>query len=51
MLLFGLTYPKWCVGGDFNVIRRFSDKFGGIRITPNMRRFDEQIRDFTHQKK
>ena len=22
--LFGLTFPKWCVGGDFNVIRRIS---------------------------
>ena len=51
ILFLGLTYPKWYVGGDFNVMRRFSDKFGGIRITPNMRRFDEQIWDFTHKKK
>ncbi|RVX16478.1 hypothetical protein CK203_006264 [Vitis vinifera] len=24
--LFGLTFPSWCVGGDFNVIRRRSEK-------------------------
>ena len=29
--LFGLTYPKWCVGGDFDVIRRISEKMGGSR--------------------
>ena len=22
--LYGLTFPMWCVGGDFNVIRRIS---------------------------
>ena len=43
--LFGLTYPKWCVGGDFNVIRRSSEKLGGTRLTPTMRLFDELIRD------
>ncbi|RVW97164.1 hypothetical protein CK203_030005 [Vitis vinifera] len=29
--LFGLTFPSWCVGGDFNVIRRSSEKLGGSR--------------------
>ncbi|RVW29636.1 hypothetical protein CK203_100953 [Vitis vinifera] len=26
--LYGLTFPRWCVGGDFNVIRRISEKMG-----------------------
>ena len=43
--LYGLAYPKWCVGGDFNVIRRSVEKLGGSRITLNMRRFDELIRE------
>ena len=33
------------VGGDFNVIRRSVEKLGGSRITLNMRRFDELIRE------
>ncbi|RVW29710.1 hypothetical protein CK203_105775 [Vitis vinifera] len=37
----GLTFPRWCVGGDFNVIRRISEKMGDSRLTINMRRFDE----------
>ena len=43
--LSGLTFPKWCVGGDFNVIRRTSKKLGGPRVTPTMRDFDDFIRD------
>ena len=35
--LSGLTFLKWCVGGDFNVIRRTSEKLGGSRVTPSMR--------------
>ncbi|RVW60289.1 hypothetical protein CK203_084077 [Vitis vinifera] len=27
----GLSYSRWCVGGDFNVIRRSSEKLGGAR--------------------
>ena len=42
--LFGLTFPRWCVGGDFNVIRS-SEKLGGSRVTPSMRCFDEFIRE------
>ena len=43
--LFGLTYPSWCVGGDFNVIRRRSEKLGGSRVTSSMRDFDGFIRE------
>ncbi|WJZ85876.1 hypothetical protein VitviT2T_005388 [Vitis vinifera] len=41
--IYGLTYPLWCVGGDFNVIRRSSEKMGGSSLTPNMRDFDSFI--------
>ena len=27
--IFGLCFPLWCVGGDFNVLRRSSEKLGG----------------------
>ena len=43
--LYGLTFPMWCVRGGFNVIRRISEKLGASRLTPNMRRFDEFIRE------
>ncbi|RVW21770.1 LINE-1 retrotransposable element ORF2 protein [Vitis vinifera] len=39
----GLTFPLWCVGGDFNVIRRSSEKLGGSRLTSSMRDFDSFI--------
>ena len=39
---FGLTFPSWCVGGDFNVIRRRSEKLGGSRFT---RDFDGFIKE------
>ena len=42
--LSGLTFPKWCVDGDFNVIRRVSKKLGGSRVTPSMD-FDDFIRE------
>ena len=38
--LYGLTFPIWFVGGDFNVIRRNSKKLGASRLTLNMRCFD-----------
>ncbi|RVW91468.1 Transposon TX1 uncharacterized 149 kDa protein [Vitis vinifera] len=41
--IYGLTYPLWCVGGDFNVIRRSSEKMGGSSLTPSMRDFDSFI--------
>ncbi|RVX16773.1 LINE-1 retrotransposable element ORF2 protein [Vitis vinifera] len=43
--LHGLTFPRWCVGGDFNVIRRIFEKMGDSRLTVNMRCFDEFIRE------
>ena len=43
--LSGLTFPNWCVGGDFNVIRRISEKLGDSRPTTSMRDFDDFIRD------
>ena len=43
--IFGLSSPCWCVGGDFNVIRRCSEKLGGARLTPSMKDLDDFIRD------
>ena len=43
--LFCLTYPSWCVGGDFNVIRRRSEKLEGSGFTSSMRDFDGFIRE------
>ena len=42
--LLGLAFLKWCVQGDFNVIKRISEKLGGSRLTPSMKDFDEFIR-------
>ena len=39
----GLASPRWCVGGDFNVIRRSLEKLGGSRLTPSMKDFDDFI--------
>ena len=38
--LSGLTFLKWCVGEDFNVIRRISEMLRGSRLSPSMRDFD-----------
>ncbi|KAL6334471.1 hypothetical protein AAG906_016011 [Vitis piasezkii] len=43
--IFGLSFSCWCVGGDFNVIRRSSEKLGGSSLTPSMRDFDDFIRE------
>ena len=43
--IFGLSSPCWCVGGDFNVIRRSSEKLGGFSLTPSMKDFDDFIRE------
>ncbi|KAJ9707046.1 hypothetical protein PVL29_002163 [Vitis rotundifolia] len=43
--IFGLSYPLWCVGGDFNVIRRSSEKLGGSSLSPSMKDFDSFIRE------
>ena len=41
----GLTFPRSCVGGDFNVIRRRLEKLWGSRVTPSIRCFDEFTRE------
>ena len=41
----GFSSPRWCVGGDFNVIRKSSEKLGGSKLTPSMKDFDDFIRD------
>ncbi|KAL6340733.1 hypothetical protein AAG906_021271 [Vitis piasezkii] len=44
--IFCLSFPLWCVGGDFNVIRRSSEKLGDSSLTSSMRDFDGFIRDY-----
>ena len=36
---------KWCLGGDFNVIRTVQEKFNSNRNTRSMRMFDKLIRE------
>ena len=43
--IFGLSFPLWCVGGDFNVIRRSSKKLGGSSLTSCMKNFDSFMRE------
>ena len=43
--IFGLSFPLWCVGGDFNVIRRNLEKLGGSSLTSSMKDFDGFIRE------
>ena len=43
--LFGLSFPLWCVGGDFNVIRRRAEKLGGSSLISSMKDFDGLIRE------
>ena len=43
--IFGLSFLLWCVGGDFNVIRRSSEKLGGSSPTSSMKDFDGFIRE------
>ena len=40
-----LTFPKWCVGGDFNVIRRILEKLGGARLTSSIMDFDNLVKE------
>ena len=44
--IFCLSFPLWCVGGDFNVIRRSSKILGDSSLTSSMRDFDDFIRDY-----
>ena len=43
--IFGISFPLWCVGGYFNVIRRSSEKLGGSSLTSSMKDFDGFIRE------
>ena len=36
---------KWCLGGDFNVVRTVQEKFNSNRNTRSMRMFDALIRE------
>ena len=40
-----ICQSRWCVGGDFNVVRRVSKKFNSSSTTRSMRQFDSLIRD------
>ncbi|KAK9942585.1 hypothetical protein M0R45_008239 [Rubus argutus] len=43
--LYGLCEPRWCVGGDFNVVRFPSEKSNGGRMTRSMRSFNSFLQD------
>jgi exonuclease III len=43
--LYGLCGPRWCVGGDFNVVRFPSEKSSGGRMTRSMRAFNNFLQD------
>ncbi|PON73919.1 Endonuclease/exonuclease/phosphatase [Parasponia andersonii] len=36
---------RWCVGGDFNIVRRVSEKFNSSTNTRSMKEFDSLIRE------
>ena len=42
--IFSLSFLLWCVGGDFNVIKRSSEKLGESSLTSSMKDFDGFIR-------
>ena len=43
--LYRLCGPRWCVGGDFNVVRYVNEKSNGGRTTTSMTTFNEFIQD------
>lgn len=43
--LYGLCGSRWCLGGDFNVVRFLSEKSNGGRVTKSMKEFCEFIRE------
>ena len=43
--LFGLCSPRWCIGGDFNVVRFVAKKSNGRRQTRSMNEFNNFISD------
>ena len=36
---------KWCIGGDFNVVRDVTEKLNSNSVTRSMKTFDELIRE------
>ena len=40
-----LCGARWCLGGDFNVVRKVTEKFNSSTITRSMREFDSLIRE------
>ena len=40
-----LCRDKWCIRGDFNVVRSLQEKFNSNRITRSMKLFDELVRE------
>ena len=43
--LWVLCYGKWCVGGDFNVVRWVNEKFNSPSATRSRKEFDDLIRE------
>ena len=43
--LSSLCGDKWCIGGDFNVVRCVQEKFNSNRTTRSMKLFDELMRE------
>ena len=43
--LSSLCGDKWCIGGDFNVVRSVQEKFNSNRTTRSMKLFDELVRE------
>lgn len=41
----GLCFPRWIVGGDFNMVRRSEERVGNARGSRSMCRFEEFIRE------
>ena len=39
-----LCGDKWCIGGDFNVVRNLQEKFNSNRTIGSMKLFDELVR-------
>ena len=40
-----LCGDKWCIGGDFNVVRSLQEKFNSSRTNRSMKLFDELVRE------